>query len=232
VVIGALSPDNYDGVEEHGLNGHTNGIIAINFATGTSSITVDTLRAAHGALMFLGWGVIIPLGMLIARYFRHLGPNWFEAHRGFQTFGYILAIIALIIILVDVKGINVPHGQFGIAIMIVGFFQILVAIFRPHKEPGSYPTTVRIYFEYGHWWVGRLLVLAGIVNVFVGIAQIDLESFPAFGAVAFPVLGVYVGLLVLAVVVREVQNCFSPIDTIVPLFKMYGMKKDKGADSH
>jgi len=67
-------------------------------------------------------------------------------------------------------------------------------------------------------------VLAGIVNVFFeGIAQIDLESpTPVFGAVAYPLYGVIVGLMVVGVVVREVLNCISPIDTIVPLFKVYG----------
>jgi len=228
VVIGSLSPDDYAGVEQHGLDGHTNGKISINFATGASSIIVDPLYDAHGVLMFLGWGVIIPLGMLFARYFRHLpGPIWFDVHRVLQPLGYLIALVGFIIALIMVKGqIAVPHGQFGISIMIVGFFQVLFAIFRPHKEPGSHPTTARKCFEYGHWWVGRLLVLAGIANVFVGIAQIGV----GWPAVAFPVFGVFVGLLVLAVVVREVQNCISPIDTIVPLFKVYAKKKDKDDD--
>jgi len=228
VVIGSLSIDNIDALVYHEPSGHSNGKISINFATGVSSVAVDALRTAHGVLMFLGWGVIIPLGMLVARYFRHVpGAIWFEIHRVLQPFGYLLALIGFIIILIDVGGaIEVPHGQFGLAIMIGGFFQILFAIFRPHKEPGSHPTAVRMYFEYGHWWVGRILVVAGIVNVFVGIAQIDL-AFSAFGAVAFPVFGVFVGLLVLAVVVREVQNCISPIDKLTPVFKIYESKNNK-----
>jgi len=190
VVIGA----GVDQLTYHGPNGHSDSKISVNFLTGQVIHGASSgLYLTHSILMFFAWGVIIPLGMLFARYFRHLPDTlWFKVHLVMQPFGYLIAIIAIIALIIAIIMVGsaqfttVWHGQFGLAIMVVGFFQVIIAIFRPHKEPGDHPTLVRQYFEYSHWWVA---------------------------------------LLVLAVVVREVQNCVSPIEMLTPVFKVY--KNDK-----
>jgi hypothetical protein len=40
---------------------------------------------AHGVLMCLSWGVLIPLGAIIARNFKTLSATWFNLHRGIQV---------------------------------------------------------------------------------------------------------------------------------------------------
>lgn len=39
----------------------------------------------HGIFMFIGWGILLQLGMFIARYFRHKDPLWFKIHRILQV---------------------------------------------------------------------------------------------------------------------------------------------------
>jgi hypothetical protein len=60
---------------------------------------------AHGTLMFLAWGVIFPLGALVAVYRKHMGynddgaiftwaPNFYLPHFYFQILGLVLNIVA------------------------------------------------------------------------------------------------------------------------------------------
>ena len=44
-----------------------------------------TFIELHGIFMFIGWGVLLQLGMFFARYFRHKHPWWFKMHRVFQV---------------------------------------------------------------------------------------------------------------------------------------------------
>ena len=34
----------------------------------------------HGVLMYLAWGLFLPLGALLGRYYRHYWPVWFILH--------------------------------------------------------------------------------------------------------------------------------------------------------
>jgi hypothetical protein len=39
----------------------------------------------HGIFMFIGWGILLQLGMFFARYFRYKDPWWFKMHRALQV---------------------------------------------------------------------------------------------------------------------------------------------------
>jgi len=224
VVIGSYSLTN-DYLVYH--DGHTLNKISINFYTGEASVsTVISLFDIHGILMFIAWGVLLPLGMLFARYFRHLPSSlWFKVHRIVQPSGYVVALAGLIIafIMVGAAQFTTPwHGQLGLTIMIGGFFQILIAVFRPHTDPTEkVPSTIRQAFEYSHWWLGRILIILGVINVFEGIATIGEIGGGIWITVAYPIFGAWIGILVVAVISREIQNLISPIPTITPLFKVY-----------
>lgn len=44
-----------------------------------------TLKIVHGILNAISWGIMLPVGVVTARYLRHvqsLGPTWFYAHAG------------------------------------------------------------------------------------------------------------------------------------------------------
>lgn len=39
----------------------------------------------HGIFMFIGWDLLLQMGMFFARYFRHKDPWWFKMHRAMQV---------------------------------------------------------------------------------------------------------------------------------------------------
>ena len=45
------------------------------------------LVQAHAWLCAIGWGVLIPVGIVMARSFKELDPMWFHLHRGIQVRG-------------------------------------------------------------------------------------------------------------------------------------------------
>ena len=42
-------------------------------------------KQLHGVLMLLGWGVLLPVGVLMARYLKWKGPLWLKLHIGLQA---------------------------------------------------------------------------------------------------------------------------------------------------
>ena len=78
--------------------------------------------AAHGTLMMLGWGIMLPTGVISARFLKHR-PNalWFKMHRGLQISGLCIALIGWIIAMArfDVfsagpkKNTSFIHGTLG-----------------------------------------------------------------------------------------------------------------------
>ena len=65
-----------------------------------------SLWIAHGVLMYLAWGVVFPLGALIAVYRRHVGetgkvflksPSFYPPHFYFQCLGIVMNIAAMIL---------------------------------------------------------------------------------------------------------------------------------------
>jgi hypothetical protein len=52
---------------------------------------------AHGSLMIVSWGLLLPAGVIIAHFLRHRDPTWFLIHRALQYFGIICAVSGFII---------------------------------------------------------------------------------------------------------------------------------------
>ncbi|KAJ7557166.1 hypothetical protein O6H91_05G114200 [Diphasiastrum complanatum] len=141
-----------------------------DFTTGIgSALSIANVRRNHGAVNIVGWGILLPLGAITARYFRKFDPVWFYLHVAFQTTGYIFttAGLALGFSLVH-KGSLVNydrHRAIGIFVFVVVFLQIILAsVLRPKKE-----AKIRKYWNWYHRFVGGLAIILGIVNIYVGI---------------------------------------------------------------
>lgn len=84
-------------------------------------------QTAHGVLMTLGWGVFIPLGIVMANSLRFKTPFWFHCHRVLQTLGLILALAGFILAIkeFDISGTDTllgKHRIIGIVVMAAGLF--------------------------------------------------------------------------------------------------------------
>nr|CAB3479106.1 unnamed protein product [Digitaria exilis] len=170
---------------------------AVNYATGVSSTAGGSSLAKkwHGAMAGLGWGVLMPVGVSLARYFRRHDPFWFYAHVSVQGVGFVLGAVGVAagFRLSDVPGAG-SHQALGVAVLVFGCLQVLAFLARPGKA-----SKVRRYWNWYHHYVGRAAVACAVANVFVGLSI----AHEAVAAAAF--YGVFLAVWVLASVVLEVR---------------------------
>lgn len=93
------------------------------------------------------------------------------------------------------SGIEKEHRRIGIAVFSGMLVQVAIVWFRPHPN-----TKWRWLFNWQHWWLGRILAILAIVNVFKGLNILepghDYEVLAAF----------FVGLIAGLFVVLQVLN--------------------------
>ena len=154
---------------------------------------VGILLSWHGRIMVLAWGVIIPLGIVTARFFKILpwqnwpeeldNPTWWQLHWKGQTAALVLTALGIILILFANHHASHPlHRWFGWSIAALGIGQALSGLWRgtkggptaraadgsPHGDHFDM-TQRRLVFEKLHKSLGYGLLLAGITAVFTGL---------------------------------------------------------------
>jgi len=121
--------------------------------------------------MVLSWGLLLPVGVLVARYGKG-HKIWFNVHVACQILGITIASIGFLIAGTSLEsGGSATHSTLGPIIMIMLWFQPLNAYFRPHApniEAGEQPSRKRVLWNYVHWYNGRLAVLLAVIQIFVG----------------------------------------------------------------
>ncbi|KAH9315006.1 hypothetical protein KI387_023633 [Taxus chinensis] len=174
-----------------------------DFSTGASSqsSSTDKLRRSHGILNLLGWGTLLPLGVIVARYCRQWDPAWFYLHIGFQMSGFILGVVgaALGFKLYSRLNSNVEaHRAIGIVMLTLGGLQVVGLLVRPQKE-----AKMRRYWNWYHHWFGRFLLIFAVANIFYGI---HLGSAGRKWNIGY---GFDIGLLCLTVILLESKMLFT-----------------------
>jgi hypothetical protein len=71
----------------------------------------------------LGWGVLMPVGVALARYFKRHAPFWFHAHASVQAVGFVLRVAAGFKLEDDVPGAD-RHRALGITVLVFGCLQV------------------------------------------------------------------------------------------------------------
>ncbi|KAF8402354.1 hypothetical protein HHK36_013308 [Tetracentron sinense] len=142
---------------------------SLNYVTGqsTSLSPHSRLRKSHGVLNMLGWGILMLIGAITARYFRQWDPIWFYAHVSIQLLGFIFGLSGLIagFVLDNLLGADVAkHKGIGIFILVLGCLQVMALLGRPDKA-----SKVRKYWNWYHYSLGSILIVFAISNVFYGI---------------------------------------------------------------
>jgi hypothetical protein len=146
--------------------------------------------AWHGRLMTLGWGVLIPLGVVIARYFkvtpRQDWPReldnllWWRGHLACQYLGGIamLAGFGLILTASGGDGGAWPHRSLGYVVLGFGALQFVAGWLRGSKggpteanpRGDHYDMTLRrIIFEGVHKSVGYLALAFAAAAILTGL---------------------------------------------------------------
>lgn len=104
-------------------------VFLVYAASGATSIktTASTEKTKHGVMAILGWGFLLPVGAILARYLRHKDPLWYYLHIGLQFTGFIFGLAAVILGIQLYNRIqpNIPaHRGIGIFLLVLSILQV------------------------------------------------------------------------------------------------------------
>jgi len=142
------------------------------------------MRLAHGSLMLIGWGLILPSGVVVARFFKHRPDGlWFKIHRYLQPLGLLLTLLGWILALVNFDvfaqtDIRFIHGLVGSIVMVLGLLQPLNAWLRPHlpSNEEEEKTRKRILWEHYHRCAGWSCVFLSVFVIIIGTTMLPQPS--------------------------------------------------------
>ncbi|MCL7051546.1 hypothetical protein MKW94_003029 [Papaver nudicaule] len=119
----------------------------------------------HGVLNAVSWGILMPLGALIARYLKVVdsaGPAWFYLHMACQHVAYVVGVTGWVLGLKlgsESAGIQyTAHRYIGIVLFSLGTLQY------------------RLYWNIYHRMTGYTVIVLSIINVFKGLDILDPEK--------------------------------------------------------
>ncbi|KAJ8761056.1 hypothetical protein K2173_025763 [Erythroxylum novogranatense] len=135
-------------------------------------------RNVHGILNAVSWGIMMPLGALIARYlkvFKSANPAWFYLHVSCQSTAYIVGVAGWATgIKLGSESAGVvysAHRTIGIILFALGTLQVFALLLRP-KPDHKY----RFYWNFYHHSVGYAVIILSIINVLKGIDILQPEK--------------------------------------------------------
>jgi hypothetical protein len=143
----------------------------------------------HGRTMVLAWGVLIPLGIVIARYFKITSKQdwpreldnktWWHGHIACQYVGGLIMLAGLgIILAIPRSGLFWLHGTMGYAVLAFGALQYVAGWLRGSKGGPREPslrgdhydmTRRRVIFEHVHRTVGYAALALAAVTIATGL---------------------------------------------------------------
>ncbi|KAL7218779.1 hypothetical protein ACSBR2_011947 [Camellia fascicularis] len=148
----------------------------LDFLSGTSSSNSGGVASqmrkknTHGILNAISWGILLPVGAIIARYlktFKSADPAWFYLHVTCQSAAYIVGVAGWATGLKlgsDSVGIqHNTHRNIGITLFCLGTLQVFALLLRPKKDH-----KYRLYWNIYHWGVGYAVIVLSIMNIFEG----------------------------------------------------------------
>ncbi|XP_057452938.1 cytochrome b561 and DOMON domain-containing protein At5g47530-like [Lotus japonicus] len=128
------------------------------------------LRSVHGFLNAISWGILMPIGVIFARYlktFNGLGATWFHLHRACQSIAFLIGIVGFVtgVYMGNHYGVHHgPHRCIGITLIVLATAQVFVAIcLRPNKDH-----KYRKFWNFFHYIIGYSTIILAILNVCKG----------------------------------------------------------------
>ncbi|KAK7247346.1 hypothetical protein RIF29_42227 [Crotalaria pallida] len=152
--------------------------VRVRLMSGSAEAEQDLLPVltVHGFMMFLAWGILLPGGILAARYLKHVkNDGWYQIHVYLQYSGLTIVLIALLFAVAELRGFHVSsvHVKFGIAAIFLACMQPVNASLRPQKPAnGEQAPFTRVIWEYFHIIVGRSAIVVGIAALFSGVKHL------------------------------------------------------------
>jgi len=154
---------------------------------------VGQLVSWHGRIMVLAWGIIMPVAVLAARYFKITprqnwpqqldNPTWWHIHLKGQIAVVLLTLLGLAIVLMADHGLSSPpHRILGYCLIVLAIGQLVSGLLRGSKGGPTAPapdgslhgdhydmTPRRLIFERWHKRLGYALIFMAMVTVLLGL---------------------------------------------------------------
>lgn len=163
--------------------------------SGSTTHTLTPWAVWHARCMVLSWGILLPLGVLVARFFKVLpGQNWpqvldhkawWHAHRALQWSGVGIMLVGMWLVWGhggSAGRLAQFHTVAGWSVCAIGVFQIVGALARGSKggptetsmRGDHYDMTLwRLTFERLHKGLGWLAVMAAVAIIVSGLQLAD-----------------------------------------------------------
>ncbi|XP_057753085.1 cytochrome b561 and DOMON domain-containing protein At5g47530-like [Arachis stenosperma] len=166
---------------------------------GSSGASTRRKRNMHGVVNAVSWGVLMPMGAVIARYlkvFKSTGTAWFYLHVACQVSAYIVGVAGLGTGLklgddYPVDGTD-DHKALGIIMVALGTLQVFALFLRPNPNH-----KYRFYWNVYHHIVGYATIIISITNIFKGFDV--LEKFGDYNSWKHAYIGIIGALGAIAV---------------------------------
>ncbi len=199
--------------------------------SGSTHHTLPDWVVWHGRVMVLSWGVLLPLGALVARFFKVLPGQdwprvldhkaWWHSHRALQWVGVALMLVGLWLAWghgTAAGPLSWLHNGMGLTVCLLGVFQIAGALLRGSKGgPSSEQmrgdhydmTPWRCQFERLHKGLGWLAVLAAVLVMITGLVLADAPRWMALVLCAW-----WLGLAGAFAVLQRAGRCVDTYQAI------------------
>ncbi|CAN6447094.1 unnamed protein product [Victoria cruziana] len=159
-------------------------------------------KNVHGVLNAVSWGILMPIGIIIARYmrvFKSADPAWFYLHVTCQCSAYILGVAGWgtgMKLGSESQGVQYSdHRNIGITLFCLGTLQVFALFLRPKKDH-----KYRIYWNFYHHSVGYTIIILSIINIFKGLQILSEEN---------KWKNTYIGILVVLAAIAIVLEIFT-----------------------
>lgn len=171
--------------------------------SGSSTHSLSSWVSWHGRLMVLSWGLLLPMGVLVARFFKVMpgqdwprvldNKRWWKVHLHGQSWALTVALVGLGLVWGQATGATAGaqvHGLLGWTVMGLGVLQGLAGFARGSKGG---PTDVSLRgdhydmtpwrkgFERGHKSLGYLALLLACAALGWGLAVADAPRWMVLG---------------------------------------------------
>jgi hypothetical protein len=203
----------------------------------TARLPASNLIKGHTVCMTLSWGLLVPVGIVMARHLKGIDRKfagkkiWFQLHRGIQALALLLMTVGFGFAFSHVNGLtgvahfvgNFPlHSLFGLLILLLGWFQPFNAFLRPHPHPDrtdddSWFCDRRTCWEWLHKSTGYVAAVLGLLNCILGGVVANSKNLELIVVTTPVVVAVvtFFGTLVLYLAVEVVQCLKQAKDDLV-----------------
>ncbi|KAL5865349.1 hypothetical protein ACOSQ3_002863 [Xanthoceras sorbifolium] len=177
--------------------------------TTASEHSLQRRRNVHGVLNAVGWGILMPLGAMIARYlkvFKSANPAWFYIHVACQCSAYVIGVAGWA---TGVKlGIDNPvtwneaHRNVGMDLFCLATLQMFSLGLRP-KPDHKY----RFHWTVYHRLVAYAIIALSVFNILSGLGLLEPDTRLWLGMfyllAAFGVMSIILEIITWSIVIHR-----------------------------